>query len=424
MTTLPPQINPQWRPNPESAEMSMVTQIRPISLLSGNNRVEFIIPKYKEYCVDLAATKLAFSFKVTKEDGTKPKIDQGKHIATINSMLDTMFSQISIKVNNEQITSCSNSHIVSFFSKYLNYSSEYRRSVLTSNRFFESAAGQEGKIAGKSYQDLEILVKDAATCKCIGPLPHPFFATPKLLPPGVELNIALTQTNSDLFLFGDISDKVKVNLTDVYLLVRLIKLESSILSSINEGLNKSAYIIPFKNTVVKSYTLPKGETSVSIYSLFYGNLPNRVFCLQVPTAAFLGTLATTPLVFVHNDLKSYSFNFNGVNVPVQKVEFAIPGDGIDLFHHVNNVLGLNKNQHTSPGITYDKYISDLFFIAENLDSDCSVSNATLPFTPGTLSLTLDFAKALTDNTTLVVIAEFAQSYVQIDKHGAVKMIEK
>jgi hypothetical protein len=424
MTSLPPQINPHWRPNPASAEMSMITQIRPISLLSGNNRVEFIVPKYQEYCVDLAATKLAFSFNVTKEDGTKPKVDPGKHIGTINSMLDTMFSQISIKVNNEQITSCTNNHIVSFFSKYVNESAEYRRSVLASNRFFEAAAGTEGKMKGKSFQDLEALIKDSKICKCIGPLPHPFFSTPKLLPPGVELNIALTQTNSDLFLVGDITDKVKVNLTDVYLLVRLIKLESNILNSLNESLNKSAYIIPFNHTVVKSYTLPKGETSVSIYSLFYGNLPNRVYCLQVPTAAFLGTLATSPLVFVHNELKSYAFNFNGVNVPVQKVAFALADDAIDLFQHVNNVLGFNKDRRTCPGISFDKYVNDLFFIAENLDSDCSVSNATLPFTPGSLSLTLDFANALAENTTLVVIAEFSQSYVQIDKNGAVKMMEK
>jgi hypothetical protein len=424
MAALPPQINPQWRPNPDSAEMSMVTQIRPISLLSGNNRVEFIVPKYNEYCVDLAATKLAFSFKVAKEDGTKPKVETGKHIGTINSMLDTMFSQISIKVNNEQITSCTNNHILAFFSKYMNYSAEYRRSVLASNRFFESAFSTEGKYAGIAFQALEELVKDAKTCKCIGTLPHPFFATPKLLPPGVELNIALTQSNSDLFLQGDISDKVKVHLTDVYLLVRLIKLESNILNSINESLNKSAYIIPFKHTVVKSYTLPKGETAVSLYSLFYGNLPSRVYCLQVPTAAFLGSLATTPLVFVNNELKSYAFNFNGVTVPVQKVSFTLPGDGIDLFHHVNNVLGFNKDQHTCPGIPYDKYCNDLFFIAENLDSDCSVSNATLPFTPGSLSLSMDFNKPLSENTTLVVIAEFSQSYVQIDKNGAVKMVEK
>lgn len=424
MASLPPQINPQWRPNSDSAEMSLYTQIRPISLLSGNNRVEFIVPKYNEYCVDLSATRLAFSFQILKEDGTKVTEESGKVLSTINSMLDTMFSQISIKVNNEQISSCTNNHILSFFSKYINYTAEYRRSVLMSNRFMESAAGSEGKATGKSVQDLGELVKESKVCKCIGYMPHPFFATSKLLPPGVELNIALTQTNSDLFVVSDISAKVKVHLLDVYMLVRLIKPETNILNSIHEGIKKSPYIIPFKHTLVKSYTLPKGENSASIYSIFYGNLPSRVYCLQIPTAAYLGSVATSPLVFAHNKLKSYSFSYNGVSVPVQKVDFSLPGDGIDLFEHVNNVLSFNKNQHAAPGITYSKFVNDLFFIVENFDSDCSVSNATLPYTPGSLSLSLDFAEALTEAVTLIVIGEFAQSCVQIDKNNAVKMIEK
>lgn len=424
MPSLPAPVDPSWRPPPEAVESSVVTHVRPITSLSGSNRVEFVLPKYPGHCIDLASTKLGIEYQIVKENGTSVTVGSGKYLANINSPLDTIFSQISIAVNNEQISNTSNNHILAFFSNHLNYSAEYRRSILYSNRYFESTAGNEGKSTSKSTLSMAALVKDSKKCKCIGPFPHSFFRTPKFLLPNTEVSVTMTQTNSDLFILSDLTDKLKVVLTDVFMQIRLIKIDTSIMNSINESLNKTPYIIPFKHTVVKSYTMPAAETSFKVYNVFNGALPSRIFCLQIPTASYLGSVITSPLVFVHNELKSYTISYNGISIPLQKVDFQMGADdGIQLYHHLNTVLGLNTNQ-TTPGITYEKFASDLFYIAENLLSDCSASNSTLPFTPGAINICLEFNKALTANTTLLVVGEFSQSYVSVDKSGAVKMIER
>lgn len=423
MPTLPSQVDPSWRPQPDLVENSVIVQIRPVSSLSGSNRVEFVLPKYPGHCIDLAATKLGIEYQIVKENGTTATVTAGKYLSNINSPLDTIFSQISIAVNGEMISNNSNNHILSFFSNNLNYSAEYRRSILYSNRYYEATAGNEGKSTSKSTQALAALVKDSKKCKCIGSFPHSFFKTPKLLLPNTEVAVTLTQINSDLFILSDLTDKLKVVLTDVFMQLRLIKIDEKIASSIHENLNKSPYIIPFKQTVVKTYTMPAAETGFKVYNAFNGALPSRIFCLQMPTASYLGSVQSCPLVFVHNELKSYSISYNGISIPLQKIDFEMPSDGVQLYHHINTVLNLNTNQ-ISPGITFEKYSSDFFFIAENLLSDCSVNNSTLPFTPGSINICLEFSKALTANSTLIIVGEYAQSFVSIDKSGSVKMVER
>jgi len=421
---VPAQVEPSWRPSPEAVESSVITQIRPVSLLAGANRVEFSLPKFPGHCIDLAQTKLGLEYKICNEDGSNIVTTPLKYVSTINSPLDTIFSQISISVNGEQISSCSNNHILSFFSNHLNYSAEYRRSILFTNRYYESTAGNEGNPKSKSFLALAALVKDSKKVKCVGFFPHPFFRTPKFLLPNTDVSLVLTQSKSDLFILSSMTEKLKVVLTDVYMLIRLIKIDAPLLHSINESMHKTPYIIPFKHTVVKTYTMGAGDTSFKVYNSFHGNLPSRVFCLQVATAAYLGSVSSSPLVFAHNDLKDFVVSYNSVSIPLQKVDFDMGTDqGISLYEHVNSVLGLNTSA-TTPGIAYDKYSSDFFYTCENLLSDCAISNTTLPFTPGSLSLSLEFSKALAANVTLIVIGEFAQSYVSIDKTGVVKMVEK
>lgn len=420
---IPVQVDPGWRPPPESIESSVITQIRPVSLLAGSNRVEFSLPKYPGHCIDLASTKLGIEYKIVKEDGSNVVVGT-KFLSTINSPLDTIFSQINISVNGEQVTSCSNNHIASFFSNHLNYSAEYRRSILFTNRYYESTASNEGNPKAKSTLALAALVKDSKKVKCVGFFPHPFFKTPKYLLPNTDVSVTLTQTKSDLFILTDMTDKLKVVLTDVYMLVRLIKIDTNLLNNINDSLNKTPYIIPYKHTVVKTYTMPAAETSFKVYNAFHGPLPSRIFCLQIATSAYLGSISSSPLVFAHNELKEFSISYNAISIPLQKVDFQMGADdGICLYEHINSVLGLNTSQ-TTPGIAYDKFSTDFFFVGENLLSDCAISNSTLPFTPGTINISLEFNKALAANTTLVVVGEFAQSFVSIDKTGSVKMVER
>jgi hypothetical protein len=405
-------------------ESSVITQIRPVSLLAGANRVEFSLPKFPGHCIDLAQTKLGLEYKLCNEDGSNIVVTPLKYVSTINSPLDTIFSQISISLNGELISSCSNNHILSFFSNHLNYSAEYRRSILFTNRYYESTAGNEGNPKSKSFLALAALVKDSKKVKCVGFFPHPFFKTPKFLLPNTDVSVVLTQSKSDLFILTSMTEKLKVVLTDVYMLVRLIKIDAPLMHSITESMQKTPYIIPFKHTVIKTYTMGAGETSFKVYNSFHGALPSRVFCLQIATAAYLGSISASPLVFSHNDLKDFAIFYNSVSLPLQKVDFEMGSDqGICLYEYINSVLGLNTNE-TTPGIAYDKFSSDFFFICCNLLSDCAASNTTLPFTPGSLSISLEFNKALVANTTLLVVGEFAQSHVSIDKSGAVKMIER
>jgi hypothetical protein len=397
---LPQQIDPTFKYVGDSPENSIITEIRPLSLSNNSNVLQFLVPKIPDACIDPATG--------------------GKYLSTINSQLDSLFSGMSISINGEQILTTGSNHILSFFMKQLNFSSEYRKSVLYSGHYIESAAATEGEPTGSSFQKLATLIKDSAKVRVAGKLPHPFFQSPKFLPPGTELGITLTQTSPEIFLMTDVEDKLKVVINDCWLMVRLVKLEPNLQVAFNEI--KSPFIYPFKHTVLKSFTLATGISSFTLHNAFYGNLPSRIFALQIATDAYLGNLTKSPFSFGSNKLTDFNLNYNGINIPLEKCKFEMPGNGELLFEHLNNVLKLNSHQIT-PSYTYEKFISDGFFLSENLINDVAASSSTQPFVSGSVSVELVLKEALKANVTLLLIGEYTRSHILIEKNG-VKLIEQ
>lgn len=420
---LPNQIDPQFKPQTDAAEHSVITQIRPLSLINNSNVLQFIIPKYPDACIDAASTRIAVEFQILKADGTACTVVAPKYLTTINSQLDSLFSGMAISINGEQIISTSNNHILSYFMKNLNYSAEFRKSVLYAGHYIETTAGMEGSQKGTAFNKLATFVKDSKKVKVAGALSHPFFQTQKFLPPETEIGITLTQSSPELFLLTDIEDKLKISILDCYLMVRLVKLENNLQLALKEAIAKAPFIYPFKHTVIKAFTLGKGISNTTLHNAFYGILPSRIFALQVATDAYLGSLTKSPFALASNNLTEFRLNFNGINIPLEKFTFAMPGDGELLYEHLNNVLKINTHQIT-PSYTYDRFVSDGFFVCESLITDCSSSQTTLPFVQGSVSVELVFSAALTDNVTLILIGEYSRSHISIEKSGAVKLIEQ
>lgn len=420
---LPTVIDPQYRPPGDAAENSVIYQLRPLSSTNNSNVIQFQLPKMPDVCIDTSATRLCVEFQVVKEDNTPATVSPGKTLATINNQLDSMFSGLAVSINGEQILSTNNYHILAFFMKQLNYSSEYRKSVSRSGNYFESTAGTEGVFTGASAVALAKTIKGGRKEKVGGLLSHPFFQSSKLLPPDTELGLTLTQINSELFTIGDITDKVKLSILDCYLSVRLVKLEKNLQLALTDAMSKTPYIYPFKHTVIKTFTLAKDISTITLHNVFYGSIPSRIFAIQIPTAAHLGNISTSPFSYKHNSLSDYRFIYNGVSIPLEKSKFSMPEDGHLLFEHINNVLKINSHQIT-PSFLYEKFISDGFFLAESFISDCSTSQTSQPFVQGSVSVELVFSTALTANTTLLLVGEFSRSYLAIEKSGAVKLIEQ
>lgn len=419
---LPAQIDPQARYHGDSPELSVITQIRPISMINGSNRLQFVIPRSTDMAIDLSATRLGVVFSVTKEDSTPFVVTPGKTVSTINDQLSSLFPYLNVSINSEQVVSCTNNHILSFLMRQFNHSAEYRKSVLFTVGYEEASAGEEGDPAGSSYQALAARIEKSRKNHVVGNLSHPFFASPKLFPPNTEISIALTMANSDLFLISALEDKLKINIHDCYLMIRMIKLETNILNAFQESLNKNAYIYPYKHTSLKIYQLSAGESSFTAHNVHYGNIPSRVIMCMIPTNALLGSLTTTPFKFVHNKLIDHKIYYNSVALPLTKINYEMDTEATELFEYVVNEMKLNSGTVT-PGLTYSKYISDGFFLAQNLINNTSVSSNTVPYSAGNLSIELSFKTNLTDSTSLVVLSEYGKSFITIDKHGSVKTYE-
>jgi hypothetical protein len=106
-----------------------------------------------------------------------------------------------------------------------------------------------------------------------------------------------------------------------------------------------------------------------------------------------------------------------------KINYDAAGDCTQLFEYVNNELKLNESNVT-PFLEYNKFSKDFFILAQSLIDNSSVSNSTLPYTTGSISIELKFSTALTENVTLLIVSEFGRAYVSIDKNNTIQVFEK
>jgi len=106
---------------------------------------------------------------------------------------------------------------------------------------------------------------------------------------------------------------------DAYLLVNRVKPNPRGLLAHNETLAKGA-LAQYNLTRVelKTFTFSSGAQSLSIENAVLGPGPKRLLFTMVNTD-FLGSLNKNPFNFRHYDLRSFTLNVNGKQIPAESV---------------------------------------------------------------------------------------------------------
>src|ERR1043165_8319312 len=90
-------------PTNTSIESSSYGQFCPLASLADNNApLDFAIHRSGQEYVDLANTQIYVRVQVTKGDGTA--LEQNSHVAPVNLLLHSMFSEVELKLNDVLIS--------------------------------------------------------------------------------------------------------------------------------------------------------------------------------------------------------------------------------------------------------------------------------------------------------------------------------
>jgi len=422
----PPNMDPNYNPVPilPKPETSFIVKYRPISNLSDSRNIEFQTTKSPDCVIDLSQTVLNFTFRITDKDGKAldtllPKF----HLALVNDYHSSLMNNISISINDQIVTQTNHFKYLSHLINNLNYTNDFKRSVLYTAGYIEESSGTVGLSTSASFKSSQERVAKSAEIFVSNKINSSLFLQKKALPINCQLGVSISISSAEQMVITNLETPVKLEITSAELLVRFVKVENSVLPALTTSLSTKPYNIPIVKTDLRVMNLPATLSTCSIPNLYMGTVPHRVLLLMVESSKLAGTFDSSCYEFGAFGLDFYEFTYNNISFPVHKCKFnAKTGDLVQLYNVVNNQLGIAGGSGYTPQITYEKFCKESFMIINNFNTDCSISQSTLPGTPGTLGLTLHFADPLAKNVSLICISEYSSSIIIDMKENSVKVV--
>jgi hypothetical protein len=376
-------------------ERAVWVDVYPISSLDGSGPIEFCFMGTQDEYLDLNDTMLYVKMKVTKTDGT----DLGAaSVATpANLTLAALFSDISLSMND---TSVDGGNFLypykSMMASLLQFDGGMKATQLEAAGYNEIDATRKGWIAASKSHEF------------LGPLHLDMFAQSKYLLPGVNVRVKLSRSKLNFVIQNNgVKDDVKLVMEKVCLYVRKVKVNSTVLTAHEDGMEKgSNAIYPIQQSDMLCYTIPVGSSYHMQDNLFRGQMPKMIVIGLVGMNAFNGDAKDDPLKFKHFNVNYLNLQRDGESVPYTQplqTDFGNQLVGKAYMSMIQNLEMYNTN--TNNGITMAKFIDGYTLFAFNLTPDLSAGGSCgQPYQTGNLRLELKFDAALTEGINVIMMA--------------------
>src|SRR5260370_19766559 len=210
----------------------------------------------------------------------------------------------------------------------------------------------------------------------------------------------------------------KLELSDISLFVRKVKLAANLLSAHAKALQISNAIYPIKRSVVRVFNLPANQSTYVLDNVVMGQQPCKVIVGIVSNNAYSGSFLLNPLAFKNYNLNYLSFNINGECYPKTpyQPDYANNNYEREYFDFFLN-LGYTRSTNT-PAIHYNSYKSGYCLYAYNFTSDFDNANENdyinIP-KEGYMNIELKFTANIAEALKVIFYAQF-DNVIEIDQH--------
>ena len=269
-------------PTQQSLERGRWIDYAPLSSVeNANSAITFLIAGTDEY-IDLSKTILTVTGKITKKDG-ESKLDGNdqSNVAPVNNFLHSLFRQVDVYLNGKQVTPAMGTYAYrSYIETLLNYDVSAKQSQFSSALYYKDTAGQmdeTGALPATKTLDYRTAFTPPATEQnasvnyyvtgtgnqgfaqrqkfitngnrfvLSGPIFSDIFMTDRLLLNMMDLKVVLNRS-SDAFSLMEIGNnpaiEPKVQLTDVVLKVRKVKVDQSVSDGVERMLKQTPALYP------------------------------------------------------------------------------------------------------------------------------------------------------------------------------------
>ncbi|GFY28500.1 uncharacterized protein TNCV_1971531 [Trichonephila clavipes] len=320
-------------------DRSSFVEIHPVASISDNNTIEFLISGLGESYFDLSHLFLHVQARILKGNGEAFQNDD--KCGPINYLLNTMFAECHISLNDRQISS--------------------------ENNYAYKAYIQNAGL-NKGLRKRWDRVKNGKVFDMCGILHTDIGTQSNLLINGTSIRIRLIKAKNEFSLLAATGD-YRLQIENISIYVRKCEISSSILVAHEKALEQSLIQMPFTRIEVKTFTVSSGLKSVIIPNGVNGVLPSRIILGLISNSAFNGDMKKNPFNFKHYNLNHISLSENGIQIPTTAYT---PDYAKDLYARNYLSLFTDLAQHKT-NVSYDDYKENICLYVFDLTQDKSAS---------------------------------------------------
>ena len=394
-------------------------EIRPLSQVTQDSPIEFNIntSNSADY-LDLKGSQLYLKCQVKKADGTN--IGSAEKVGPVNLFLQALFSTTEVTLQDKVTVTCNYNSFTAIIKTLLNFGESSKNTQVTNQLFmlddYDHPEDPDPSGGNSGLLERAKPILGSKTVALQGPLFHDFFQIPRYLLNQVSVKVKLYR-NSPAFalLSGEASPDYRIDIVDIYLLARKVKVNPAIIYSHNEILKSTnaKYFYPKTDTRIQS--VPAGATSFHWENLYQGQKPNKVVVGFVKSVGTSGNYKTNPFDFQNLNITSAVLSSDGIAVSgsVLKTSFK-ETSGLDIARAYTNLFLLNNtwNKDSGNDISKERFVRGSTLFAFDLDP---FFDQFLPLIKtGNITLDIQFGTALSDTMACVVMSEF-QGYFEINQ---------
>lgn len=366
--------------------------------------------------INLGESKLYVRCKLVDKSGKNIpyEVDKTKaSYAPVNNFLHSLFSSVTVHVNDVEITPQSGYYPYrSYIETLLAKGKDYKKSQGQSSCYYKTK--DEKDIADPGWVSRMNLADKSNVFEMYG-RPHlDLFHQTKYLPPGVDVKITFHRSNDEFAIHatgGAIAQNLQIQIEEAQLFVTKHTIHSDIMMrSLRNWQKGYPAKYPMRKIEMKPYTLPVGTLSNYNENLITGFLPDRIVIGLVNSRNVHGTYASNPLVFEHFGLQHISVTCNSEVITNYAMDVDFDNDrALRAYASVFEGLGL-ADCDSGVDLTLEEYKSSKTFFVYDLRH---LRNAFCPPRHGNCVINLKFKTALTEVLTVMCYLEY-QSVLHIN----------
>ena len=386
--------------------------------IDANSVIEFNIEGNAEKYIDLKNTRLEISFKLlTADGGTLAEDDMA---APINLFLATMWRQVEIQLNHENLKGVNTNYpYKAVLDALLETTEGYKTGQLGPSLFAKDLGGmmdEHTKGGGNTgFNFRRNLTTESIECQMYGGFFLDICQQKKnrLILNGVHLNIKMWPASNEFKFMS--SAPVTLKLTSCVLNLCLVTVNPEIMVAQREVMNIAPVVYPFYRSDIKTFSIAKSEMNLTSENLFNSRIPHKLMVGIVTSKAFNGDLTKNPFNFQHFNLKQIILTVDGNSVPMEggfKPNFR--AGKAELW--MKEYLALNGENIGNPlwynGIELKDFNSGYAIYVFTVRTEHELKKR------GLCRLSIEFAEALTEAVTVIVYGKFPDM-LQIDQYNKV-----